>query len=53
MVNLMKPESVKVPLPKIDAGLTARIRAEFGQQVRLSEKNLPSIGTIALNFAYR
>lgn len=45
--------SVGVPLPQIDRSLQEMIKTEFGQQVKLSERNLPSVGTIALQFSYR
>jgi hypothetical protein len=51
-----KDDELPFPYPRLDAQLLSQIRAEFSQQVKLSGQNplqLPSIGTIALNFAYR
>jgi hypothetical protein len=33
--------------------VASKIKQEFLQQVKLSDRNLPTIGTIALQFSYR
>ena len=42
-----------IPLPVLDSTLIAHIKSEFASQVRLTDRQFPSIGTVALQLSYR
>jgi len=50
MANIIQKQ---IPLPDLDKDLQDLICAEFRQQIRLSEKQLPSIGSINLLNSYQ